>query len=407
MLLLLKLALRNLTRNHVRTFLNLTMVVGAFVSILLFKGFSNYILRSIEEGLTTGQLGHIQVATSAMWNGDSLKNKEQPYLADHKDIENKISLLPGVAKVSGRANAQVLISNGDKTVGGFALGFDPRVEDNIEKALQLRQGQGFSKTQDSEILVGSGLQKSLQLQMGQTVSVVSQTLAGSMSSLELEVRGVVSSGFIDIDNSTVYIPLAAAQKLLGTERVEKIAVLLKSGNTLSKSLADIQNIIKDKPELIAKDWKELSLLFRQITDFYAIQNLVVEMILSILIFLGILNTLGMSIYERIGEIGTMRALGDQKSEILSLLVCEGLFLGGLGALVGAPTAWLLAQGFSSLNIHLVMPGASLPMPIFIEPHWENYLEASFAVVLTCLISSLWPAQKAIRLSIVDALRANS
>lgn len=406
-MLLLKLALRNLTRNRTRTLLNLTMVIGAFCSIVLFKGFSNYMLRAIEDGLTKGQMGHIQIATPEVWSGDIPKKKEDAYIPNHESIEEEIRKIPGVLKVAGRANVPVLLSNSDKTVGAFALGFDPKIEDNVEKYLYLQSGQGFSKQQDFEVLIGSGLQANLQLKIGQTLSVVAQTLSGSMSSIELEVRGVVSSGFTDIDSSTIYIPLAAAQKLLDTDRVEKIAILLESGSILDQTLKTVQSKFNESKNVIAKSWKDSAVLFRQVSDFYDVQNLVVEIILSVLVFFGILNTVGMSVYERIGEIGTMRALGDQRSEVLNLLLCEGLFMGLLGAFIGVPTAWILAQIFSSFNIELVMPGASLPIVILIEPAWKDYLESGLAVMVTCFISTLWPSVKAMRLSIVDALRANS
>ncbi|MBC7464561.1 MAG: ABC transporter permease [Bdellovibrio sp.] len=407
MLLLFKLALRNLTRNRTRTILNLTMVIGAFASIVLFVGFSNYMLWSIEHGITKGQIGHIQVATRAIWERNSLKDKQQAYIADFDEIQKKIAALPAVEVVSGRANAQVLLSNGDKTVGGIALGFDPRVDENVEKALRIQEGQGFSKTNDFEVLVGGGLQTNLQLKVGQTLSVVSQTLAGSMSSLDLEVRGVVKSGFSDIDNSTVYIPLAAAQKLLDTNRIEKLSILLKSSDTLASTLDSVKQIIQPEPQLIAKDWKESTLLFQQLVEFYKVQNGVVKIILSVLVFFGILNTVGMSVYERIGEIGTMRALGDQQSEVLSLILFEGILLGLVGALIGIPVSYGMAFIFSALDIRLVLPGTSLPILIQITPFVQDYFEAGMAVIATCFVSSVWPARKALRMSIVDALRANS
>jgi putative ABC transport system permease protein len=411
MTLLLKLAFRNLIRNRTRTLLNLTMVIGAFTSIVVFKGFSNYMLWTVEEGMTSGQSGHIQIANEEIWNGDLPKDKSQAYLRNHLQLEVKIAKLPNVLKVSGRANAPVLLSNGDKTVGAFALGFDPVVEDNIEKMMIIKQGKGFSEHPEFEVLIGAGLQDSLQLKIGQTVSVVSQALSGSMSSVDLEVRGIVNSGFVDIDNSTIYIPLIAAQKLLETDRVERLAILLKSGKTLDSTMDDVQRIIKEYPldnsKLIAKDWKQSALLFRQVNDFYGVQNLVVELILSTLVFFGILNTVGMSVYERIGEIGTLRALGDQKKDVFSLLLGEGLFLGLIGAAIGIPTAWLVSTAFSTLGIELVMPGASIPVPIHIVPLFKDYFESSLVVICTCFISTLWPSIKAMRLSIVDALRANS
>lgn len=390
-----------------RTFLNLTMAIGAFVSIVLFRGFSNFLIDSMSEQITQGRSGHIQVASTAIWNGDIPDKKELAYLADPDLIKQKIMALPGVGKASGRADVPVLLSNGDKTIGAIALGFDPKIEDNIEKALIIDSGTGFSKTSKDEVLVSAGLQNNLQLKTGQTLSVVGQSLSGSINSLELEVRGIVKSGFTDVDNSTIYIPLEAAQSLLGTKRVERVAVLLNPDVDLEKSLAAVKDTIRDQKDIAAKDWKEAAVLFRQVTEFWDVQNLVVEVILMMLVFFGILNTIGMSIYERIGEIGTMRALGDQSSEVLALLLCEGLLLGLVSLLIGVPLTAAIAAAFSSLGMLVPLPGTSAPVPVAVLPVARDYVVAGLAVVGTCFISSLWPAMKAVRLSITDALRANS
>ncbi len=406
-LLFIKLALRNLIRNRVRTFLNLSMVVGAFVAIIMVRGFAHYMLHSIEIGVTEGQFGHIQIAKAAIWEDDLPKHKDDANIEKSDEIENILQGVPGVNHASGRASAFVLLVNRDKSVGAQALGYKTGVETNIEKFLTIASGTGFSKDAKFEILVGQGLQKTLQLEIGQTLSIISQTLSGSMSSLDLEVRGVVNTGFSDLDSSVVYIPLSVAQKLLKTERVERVAISLNADIKLEDALANIKDKLKDRPDLLIKSWKEKATLFQQLTDFYKIQNFLVEIILSCLVFFGILNTLGMSIYERIGELGTLRALGDRTESVLFQLILEALLMGCIGILIAAPLSAILAYAFSSLDLPVTMPGASRPMPVHIEILMPDYFIAGTVICLTCIAASIWPIQKAMRLSIVDALRANS
>lgn len=406
-MLLLRLAIRNLTRNRVRTILNLTMAIGAFSSIVLFKGFSNYMILAYEKSITRGQYGHIQIAKDAIWNGDLPSDKQEAYIADAESLRLKLAQIPGVEVVGARADSSVLLSNGDKSIGAWAIGFDPRVEPNVEQQLMIEEGAGFSKAQNFEILVSAGLQKQLNLKIGQSLSIVSQTLSGSMSSIEPEVRGIVRSGVEEVDNVVVYLPLPAVQKLLGTSRVERLAILLKDRNDIESATAQAKEIVKAFPTMTAKTFREIVVLFQQTADFYKVQNLVVELILASLIFFGILNTIGMSIYERIGEIGTMRALGDQRGEVIQLLLLEAILLGVLSAGLGVPVAAVLAKGLSALDVPILMPGASKPLPVHVIPAAADYVEAALIVGITCVVSSLWPAQKAVRMSIVDALRANS
>jgi putative ABC transport system permease protein len=103
----------------------------------------------------------------------------------------------------------------------------------------------------------------------------------------------------------------------------------------------------------------------------------------------------------------MRALGDQSSEVLSLLLLEGFMLGAIGSLIGIPFASLLSRIVTGLNIPLIIPGASLPLSVHLSPKSGDYVEAAMVLCITCLVSSFWPAFKSVRMNIVDALRANS
>lgn len=407
MLLFFKLSFRNLIRNRVRTILNLSMVIGAFISIVFFRGFSNYILDSVENGVTRGQNGHIQIAKISTWNGDFLKLKDDALIENYFELEKKIRAIPNVDIVSGRSNGYVLLSNGDKSISAVAMGFDSKTEPSIEALLNFVEGQPFSVDPKFEILIGAGLQKSLNLKIGQTFSILSQTLKGSANSLDLELRGVVESGLRDIDNSTIYVPLTVMQKLLGTERIERIVILLKNKESLKETMTSIQTLLKSNPELLAKPWTETAKIFKQLTEFYFVQNMLVQIILSCLVFLGILNTLGLSIFERIGEIGTLRALGDQQSTVLIQLLLESLALGLVGVIIASPLAILLCTGFSALDVPVLMPGASRTMPVHVEPELIDFLIAALVIIVTCLVSSVWPAYRALKRPIVESLRANT
>ncbi len=404
-MLYLKLALRNLIRNKTRTSLNLIMVVGAFSSIVFFQGFAHYMLASIEKGTTEGQIGHMQIASPAIWNNDLPDSKENAYIVNPNELMAELGQLPGVKIIADRANAYILMVNGDKSVGAQAFGYNPKIEPQIEKFFLFEEGPGFSADPKLEILIGAGLRKSLNFKVGQTISLISQTLAGSISSVDVEVRGSVKTGLTEVDNSTVYLPLVTIQKLLGTERAEKIVLLLEKEASLDQTLQLVRE--KLSPDLLVKSWKETATFFKQLTDFFSVQNILVEIILASLVFFGILNTLGMSIYERIGEIGTLRALGDHAETIFFQLVLEGMLLGIIGAGLAAPLSFLVAYGFSSLEIAVMMPGTNKSMPVHITTEPKDYALAAGVVLLTCLIATLWPVQKALRISVVNALRANS
>src|SRR5690606_16866896 len=115
--------------------------------------------------------------------------------------------------------------------------------------------------------------------------------------------------------------------------------------------------------MVVKPWYEIAKLYRQVEEFNRVQNLVLEVIILSLILLGILNTIGMSVFERTGEIGTIAALGENATAIVAQFVLEGAILGFLGSIAGVGCGALLTAFINWLEIQLVMPGASQPLTV--------------------------------------------
>ncbi|MEO8137922.1 MAG: FtsX-like permease family protein, partial [Betaproteobacteria bacterium] len=118
------------------------------------------------------------------------------------------------------------------------------------------------------------------------------------------------------------------------------------------------------------------------------------------------NTMSMAVVERTTEIGTLRAMGLRRAGIRNLFVCEGLLLGVIGAVAGI----LVALGIASLINHggltWLPPGQVDPVPLTVRVWGETrmMLTTGLGLTVVAVISAWWPARRASRLMIVDALR---
>jgi putative ABC transport system permease protein len=155
-----------------------------------------------------------------------------------------------------------------------------------------------------------------------------------------------------------------------------------------------------------KTWFQLATLYKQVAMFNKIQNLIIQLILMSLVMLSIANTVGMSILERTGEIGTIRALGEKRATVVFQFLMEGFFLGLCGAILGTCSAIFLAKIFNSMNVPIVFPGASAPIFIKIEILTGSIGKASLLAVLITMIAAIFPAHRASKMNIVQALRHN-
>jgi putative ABC transport system permease protein len=247
----------------------------------------------------------------------------------------------------------------------------------------------------------------LKAKKGDNVSIVAQTVDGVVNAADVTVRAVFSTTIAEIDNQVAYIPIKLAQKILDTDKVENWIVRLNSMETAERfKLALAPKLEAKDSTLTIKAWRELSSLYNQVEEFYDIQNLIIQIILSVLTILAITNTVGMTVFERTGEIGTLRALGATQSEIIQQFMIEGFVLACLAAVIGSILGSIFILGLNSANVMVNMPGSSMPVQIT-----ASYEVSAFALAILCglistLIGTFIPAWRASRLVVVEALRRN-
>jgi len=228
-----------------------------------------------------------------------------------------------------------------------------------------------------------------------------------MNAMDLTVAGVFSAGLDEIDSQFMYLPLSVTQEILDTQSVDIAVLKFKELAMVDQGLKDINADLKtNATDLVARSWRDLAVLYRQVEKFYEVQNSLIEGILLALMFLGILNTVSMTVVERTGEIGTLRALGESRKEIVSQFVLESAMLSVIGIVTGILFSLFMIQLVEQLKIMTEMPGASTPFQIKIYFMMSSVFYASCLASFTTIIATLIPALRASRMDIVEALRKN-
>jgi putative ABC transport system permease protein len=228
-----------------------------------------------------------------------------------------------------------------------------------------------------------------------------------MNAMDLTVSGIYSAGIDEIDGQVIYLPLNTTQLILDTPNVDLAVIKF---NQLSESEANASkiNIASEKlnPDFKARTWRELAVLFRQVDKFYGVQNTIIECILLALMFLGILNTVSMTVVERTGEIGTLRSMGESRKDIIKQFVIESFLIGVIGVILGIIASIFIIQLIHAAGIMTEMPGASIPFQIRINFLYSAVIFSSLLAIVTAVIATLIPAIRASKMDIVEALRKN-
>jgi putative ABC transport system permease protein len=401
----LKLALRSVTRHYLRSFLSIGMIAGAVCSIILFQGIADYFLEALKTSASENQYGNMQIAKEKFWNPGKEARKER--LLDIDEIKQITLAHPEIVNVSGRLSFYGLVSNGDLSLGGRIHGIDTQKEPSLIKSLNISSGKFFTEKDAKEAMLGKLLAKQLSVNTGDNITVLTNTVDGVMNAIDLTVSGIFSAGLDEVDSQTIYVPLEISQKIIDTPKID-IAVLKFAKLSQSEQLEGTINreLKSENPTLKARSWRNLAVLYRQVEKFYKVQNLLIEMILLALMFLGILNSVSMTVVERTGEIGTLRSFGETRSEIISQFILESLVIAFLGSIVGTICSIGIINIIQVSNISTEMPGASIPMPVKINFLSFSVIYASFLAFFTAVIATYIPARRAANMNIVDALRKN-
>jgi ABC-type lipoprotein release transport system permease subunit len=189
--------------------------------------------------------------------------------------------------------------------------------------------------------------------------------------------------------------------------VRNAAVILKPGADERKVLLHIQGVSKAQGlKLRVVDWRDASGMVAQFLGvIYAV--LVTALLVIFLVALVVINnSMVMATMERVREIGTLRAIGAQRSEILRMFLLEALVLGLLfgtaGATIGAGTVlWMQQVGIPAFNDFFIFLFAGPRLHPFVLPH---HLIVGFAVAgFVTVFSTLYPAWLATRITPLQAM----
>ncbi|MBM3224733.1 MAG: ABC transporter permease [Candidatus Tectomicrobia bacterium] len=355
----LKLAIRNVFRNRRRTLITLaTMAFGA-TAIVLFGGFVHFMFLSVRESAIHSQLGHIQLYKT----GFSEKGSIAPFdymIANYAEIRALIMQIPHVQDVMPRLGFSGLISTGETTTSFVGAGVHPESEAHLASFTQIVDGQDLSRHAPRGILLGLGLARGLGVRPGDELTLLTTTRAGAFNALAVQVRGIWQSGEKAYDDRMLKAPLPDIQRLLDNEgEVQSIVILLEKTEHTAAVKAQLATLLHEHHfDLEMRTWDDLAIRYHQVRQLFTNMFRVMTLIVSMVVTLGIANTMLMAIFERTREIGTIMALGTRRRGVITLFVMEGGVLGVLGGVLGIVLGIALAKLISAYGIPMPPPPGS-------------------------------------------------
>lgn len=458
------LALRNLLRNRRRSLTTLLAMIVGLVAILLFGGYSRNVILAMQTGYVQFH-GHYQIQRKDYFlygSGNPAAYGIPDYERIMESVKRDPVLAPMLTVVTPKMQLGGIAGNFaagvSKTVLASGIVVD---EQNRMRAWDDFGSMSYSRplaltgTTPDAVVIGQGVARILQLcgplevpncpqaaakaeasgpqapddiaalsamekpaeapagaQNATAIEMLAANLRGAPNVTRLNVVKAENQGLKEVDDVFMIMHLQQAQRLIyGSEKpqVTAIQLQLKHSSQMPAAKARLEELLattfKDA-QLEIQAFQTLAPIYGQTIQFFNSVFGFISILIGVIVLFTVGNTMSMAVVERTVEIGTLRAIGRRRGGIRSMFMCEGLLLGLIGSLLGVAIALLFSALINNSGLTWTPPGYVYAYPVKTRVWGEAglILSSVLGMVVVAVISAWWPANRASKMVIVDALR---
>ena len=386
-------AYKNLLRKKARsglTIIGIALAAWVLVSLLGFnRGYELSLSSDIDslgyQILVTAKGCPYEAATLMLKGGTGLRYMPEKIVGD-------IASQPEVNQVTPMLMTAVFDPNKGESGGitGY-LGVDPATYPQMKKMLQFAQGDWFSDSNSYEAVMGYEAAELEQREVGDKLLVPGKNL-------EIKVVGVLKRSGTQ-DDGTIFLPLKTVQKVFGVEgKLTGIGIKLKK----EADIAQFEERMYKLPDVQVVSLSQVKQTIMTLVSTAKVMVFSIALIAILISVVGVINTILMSVMERIQEIGILKSMGAMAWDIFKLIWIETLILCLIGGLIGTSLALATAKG-TEILIRQLLPYA--PSGGLVKINFALILLTFGVITLIGLLSGIYPSWRAARVRPLEAIRS--
>lgn len=396
-----KTAWRNVWRSRRRTFVTVSATAFALWAMILYSGLMNWYLRDMEATVLDLEVGDLQVFPAGYRDDPSLDIR----------IDGADAILAVLRADGYRAAARLLGSGmaaaGDSSAGVALVGVDVAHDGEVSRVGEhLRAGRWLDPADPKGLVLGRRLARMLGVDVGAEVVLLSQGLDGGLAADRYRVRGVLQSIGSAVDRGGIFMTQGAFRELFVVPSgVHQIVVRRPAGVDLELAARTVRAAA---PGLDVRTWRDLMPTLASLLD--SARGVLVMMIVIVYIAIAILvlNAMLMAVFERIRELGVLKALGVGPGGILLLMFAEASIVTTVSILAGVALAAPTIHYLATRGIELASLADLSVMGIAMSPVWHAEMSAAtfgMPIAVLILIMTLAVAYPALKAAFIDPVAA--
>lgn len=444
-MLTIKLAFRGLWRHRMRTLFTLIAVAFGHLFLLVSVSLSEGgLMEMVEIAIRQGTAGHVVVQAEGYQKTAAV----ELVVENGNQVRDRIRKRLPKARVLLRAFGGGLASTASDSVGIRFTGVEPDQERHVSvlakrlvrgvylgatgaavKEAERKLKASAGKPQGSipvagrpsldcarpprpgepavhPVVIGKRLAETLRVDLCGSIRLQAQGL-GAQEQLKFRVVGVFQTGNENLDGYYVHITLDDARRLLRLgNAVHQVAVILDSQEQTPGAAATIREALRGEEGLVVLTWDKAMPEMAEFITMKKSTGLVFIFIVILIMAIGVLNTVLMSVMERVREFGVMRALGAGPGRIFALVLTEGAFLGLIGVVLGVIISAPLIHYLETTGIVYPKPVSAVGVTVSaIKARLDTstLIYFSLGLLATTVAASLMPAIRAARIQVLKAV----
>lgn len=400
------LAWRNLWRNKRRTFITVASIFFGVVLSTFMTSMQEGSYDKMVENAVRFYSGHIQIHNEDYWENKTINNT----FYRSYSLEGIVKSTEGLELVVPRLESFALASSEQLTKGTMVLGIEPESEDGLTNLKQKIIRGKYLVQEDRGVLMGESLAKYLQVDVNDTLVLLSQGYHGVNAAGLFPVIGIIKHPSPSLDKQIVYMALAEAQNFYSADNLlTSMAITVDDIDDLPLVIDNLKSKV-NKPYSVM-GWEEMQPELVQQINGDREGGVIIKIVLFIVIGFGVFGTVIMMVAERRREFGVLVSVGLQKTKLAMILVYETFMIGVLGIFTGSIASIPLLY----FLVYKPIPLKGQAEEMMIDMGFEPYMFFSIApkvftfqvliIFIIVLVIAVYPFVKSLKLKENEAVRA--
>lgn len=409
MKIILKLAWKNIWRNKLRSSLIIISVIIGLVAGVFIVGFMNGFVEEKIKSVIDIEIPHLQINTKKYLEQSDIENNFSFPILEKTILSNN-----NVKGISPRIIINSMISSSYKIGGIQVYGIIPEKEKTISKLneyIKDSMGNYFKDNIPYSIIISKKISEKYKLKLKSKLILSMVDTSGRQVSAAFRVCGIYNIGNSIFEESKVFVRAEDLRELtnLPKDNIHEIAIKLKDDkiSTLNKTEKEIGVLLNQDKTI--RNWKEIDPMMGYYNDFMNIELMIIIAIILFGLGFGIVNTILMSVMERKRELSMLMAIGMNKKKVLELIIIESTILTSIGGFIGMIIGYIIIIILNKTGLDISSSMGSVGeygFSTLIHPSITlfQFISIAIMVILTGILSAIYPAKSAIKLNPAQGVR---